>query len=101
MKHIVLQLHKEVVLLCEEGMTPIEAQNALLVPKKFKSTTTTKTQMELRRIGKHCTNCGEDNHNVVMCRIKKEKPIIVTKDATNHLKRFRRIIRMFTTFEWA
>ncbi len=58
--------------------------------------------MELGRIGKHCTNCGQDNHNVDMCRVKKkEKPIIVTKEATNHLKRFRRIIRMFTTFEWA
>jgi hypothetical protein len=47
-----------VALLCEEGMTPIEAQNALLVPQIFKFATTTKPQMELGKIGKHCTNCG-------------------------------------------
>jgi hypothetical protein len=39
MKWIMLQLHKEAILLCEEGMTPPETQNALLVLQIFKSTT--------------------------------------------------------------
>jgi hypothetical protein len=32
MKWKTLQLHKEATMLCEKGMTLIEAQNALLVP---------------------------------------------------------------------
>jgi hypothetical protein len=32
MKHTMLQLHKEVTLLCEKGMTPAKAQSALLIP---------------------------------------------------------------------
>jgi hypothetical protein len=32
-------MHKEEVLLCEKGITPIEAQNALSIPQMSKSTT--------------------------------------------------------------
>jgi len=45
--------------------------------------------MELGKLGKHCTNCERDNHNVEMCRVKKnEDPsiVIVTK-ATNQLQK--------------
>jgi hypothetical protein len=41
-----LQLHKEVTLLHEEGITPRKVQSALLVPQTSKSTTMTNPQME-------------------------------------------------------
>jgi hypothetical protein len=33
MKRTTLKLHKEVTLFCEEGMTSVEIQNALLIPE--------------------------------------------------------------------
>ncbi len=71
-------------MLCEEWITPIETQNALLVPQNSKSTTMMKPQMEPKKNGKHCRNCGWNSHNVEICRVKKkEKPIIATTKATN------------------
>ncbi len=32
MKRTMLQLHKDAILLCEEGMTPTKVQSALSVP---------------------------------------------------------------------
>jgi hypothetical protein len=58
MKWITLQLHKEAILLCEEWITPVETQNALLVPQNSKSATMMKPQMEPKKNGKHCRNCG-------------------------------------------
>jgi len=36
MKQSTLQQHKEVAMLCEEGMTITQARNALLVPQNIK-----------------------------------------------------------------
>jgi hypothetical protein len=35
------------------------------------------------------------------CVKKKDKPTIATIEATNHLRKFRKIIHMLATFEWA
>jgi hypothetical protein len=43
MKWSTLQQHKEVVMLCEKGMTIIEMRNALLIPKNIKQVVPTKT----------------------------------------------------------
>ncbi len=45
-------------MLCEKGMTLIEAQNALSIPRINKTTTTSKPQMEVGKTCKHYTNCG-------------------------------------------
>jgi hypothetical protein len=42
MKRTMLQLHKEVALLCEEGMTLVEGQSALSVPHISKFVITVK-----------------------------------------------------------
>jgi hypothetical protein len=68
-----LHLHKEAVPLCEEGMTPAKAQSALLVPQFSNFAIITKPQMKIGKIGKHCIDCGQDNHNVEMCIVKKKK----------------------------
>lgn len=40
--------------------------------------------METRKIGKHNTNCGWNNHNVEMCKVKKkEEPTMTSIEATN------------------
>jgi predicted ATPase len=44
----------------------------------------TKPYIELRKTSKHCTNYGQDNHNVETCKVKKkEEPIIATIKCTN------------------
>ncbi len=39
MKWSTLQQHKKAIMLCEEGMTTIEARNALSIPQKIKQVT--------------------------------------------------------------
>jgi hypothetical protein len=58
-------------MLCEEGMTTIEARNAFLVPHNTKHVVLTKTLSNTWKIDKHCTNYGMMNHNVETCRKKK------------------------------
>jgi hypothetical protein len=45
--------------------------------------------MEPGKLGKHCTNCERDNHNVETCKVnKKKEPIsIVATKATNQLQK--------------
>jgi hypothetical protein len=43
MKRSTLQQHKEVVMLCEEGMTNVEIRSALLIPQGTKLATPMKT----------------------------------------------------------
>ncbi len=58
--------------------------------------------MEIRKTGKHCTNCGQDNHNVEMCKVKnKKEPTIATMEATIQFKRFRRIIHICMPYLWS
>lgn len=81
MKWNTLQLHKEATMLCDKGMTLIEAQNALLVPQISKTTATSKPQMEVGKTCKHYINYGQNNHNVNMCKVKKEEPTIAMTKA--------------------
>jgi hypothetical protein len=79
-------------------MTLVEIQNALLVLQISKSATMMKPQMEPKKNGKHCTNCGQDNHNVETCRIKKkEEPLLQQQRLPINIKRVRKILHMFTT----
>jgi hypothetical protein len=51
-------------MLCEEGMTIAKVMNALLVPESIKHVVLAKTQSNIGKINKHCTNCGMTYHNV-------------------------------------
>ncbi len=82
MNQSTLQQHKEVAMLCEEGMTTAKVRNALLVPHSIKQTLLAKTQSNIGKIEKHCTNYGMTNHNVETCRKKKEQTMVVTIEAT-------------------
>ncbi len=81
MKRLTFQQHKEVMMLCEEGMITVEAKSALLVPHSTKQTTPPKTQGNTWKIDKCCTNCGMTNHNVETCIKKKEHTIMATTKA--------------------
>jgi hypothetical protein len=56
-------------MLCEEGMTIIEARSALLIPQN----STNKNTSNIGKTDKHCTNYGMTNHNVETCKKKKEE----------------------------
>jgi hypothetical protein len=44
--------------------------------------------MEIRKTGKHYTNCGQNNHNMEMCKVKnKKEPTIAAMEATTHLQK--------------
>ncbi len=45
-------------MLCEEGMITVKARNALSIPQSIKQVIPTKTQSNIGKIDKHCTNCG-------------------------------------------
>jgi hypothetical protein len=79
MKRSTLQQHKEVMMLCEEGMTIIiKAKSAFSLPESTKQVGSPKTQSNTRKTNKHCTNCGMINHNVETCKNKKEQTIVAT-----------------------
>jgi hypothetical protein len=59
-------------MLCEEGMITAEARSALSIPKSIKQTVPTKTQSNIGKTDKHCTNYWMINHNVETCRKKKK-----------------------------
>jgi hypothetical protein len=54
--------------------------------------------MKPRKTSKHCTNYGQDNHNVEMYRVKKKKEPFITTKLLINLIRVKRIICMPTTF---
>jgi hypothetical protein len=61
-----------VATLCEKNMTTIEVRSALIVPHNIKQAVLAKTQNNMGKINKHCTNCGMTNHNVETSRKKKK-----------------------------
>jgi hypothetical protein len=61
-------------MLCEEGMTTIEAKNALSIPQNIEQTLLIKTQSNTGKIDKHCTNCGMINHNVETYKRRNSRP---------------------------
>ncbi len=81
MKWSTLQQHKEATMLCEKGMTTAKTRSAFSVPHSIKQATPTKTQSNIGKIDKYCTNCGMINHNVETCRKKKEQTTMVTTEA--------------------
>ncbi len=82
MKWSTLQQYKEAAILCEKGMTTIEARNALLVTQNTKHVILAKTQSNIGKINKHYINCMMTNHNVETCRKKKEQTTMATTEAT-------------------
>jgi len=71
-----------VAMLCEEGMNIVEARNALSIPHNIKQTILAKTQSNIGKTNKHCTNCGMTNHNVETCKKKKGQTMVATTKAT-------------------
>jgi hypothetical protein len=69
-------------MLCEEGMTIVEARSALPVPQSTKHVAPMKTHNNTRKIDKRYTNCGMRNHNVETCRKNKEYTTMATTKAT-------------------
>jgi hypothetical protein len=65
-------------MLCEEGMTTIEARNALSVLHNIKEVILAKTENNTRKNHKHCTNYGMANHNMETCRKKKRGTTMAT-----------------------
>jgi hypothetical protein len=59
-------------MLCEEGMTILEARSTLSIPHNTKHATPPKTQSNTGKTNKYYTNYGMTNHNVETCRKKKE-----------------------------
>jgi hypothetical protein len=53
MKWSTLQQHKEVTMLCEEGMNTTKTKSALLVPQNTKQATLAKTQSNIGKTNKH------------------------------------------------
>ncbi len=81
MKWSTLQQRKEATMLCEEGMTTVEARNALLVPQNTKHATPSITHSNIGKTKKYCTNCGMMNHNVETSRNKKQQTTVATTNA--------------------
>jgi len=59
-------------MLCEEGITTIETKSTLSIPQNIKHARPPKTQNNIGKTSKYCTNCEMNNHNVETCRKKKE-----------------------------
>jgi len=72
MRRLILQQHKEVTMLCEKDMTITKIRSALSIPHDTKEATSVKTQNNIKKTNKHCTNYGMTNHNVETCKKKKE-----------------------------
>jgi hypothetical protein len=87
MKRSTLQQHKEAVMLCEKGMTIIEARNALSIPQSIKHVAPAKTQSNTGKTDKHCTNCGMTNHNVDTCKKNKEQTMVATTKVTQPIQK--------------
>jgi hypothetical protein len=64
MKRETTQQLKEGALVCEKGISNVEAINNLLVPQSSKTILTQKPQIVLDKIGMYYTNYHRTNHNV-------------------------------------
>jgi hypothetical protein len=63
-------------LVCEEGISKVEAINNLLIPQNSKTILVVKPQIITEKIGMYCTNCHRKNHNVETCRIKRKEDLV-------------------------
>jgi hypothetical protein len=59
-------------MLPKEGMITIKTRSAFSIPHNTKHVTPPKTQNNIRKSNKYCTNYGMTNHNVETCKKKKE-----------------------------
>jgi hypothetical protein len=75
-------------LVCEEGISKVEAINNLLVPQSSKTLLAQKPQIVLEKIGMYCTNCHRKNHNVETYRVKRKEDfiLVVPKVTTQQIK---------------
>ncbi len=78
MKRKTLQQHKEKALVCEEGISEVEAISSVSVPQSNKTISTQKPQTILEKIRMYCTNCHRTNHNVETCRVKRKENHVPT-----------------------
>jgi len=59
-----LQQHKESTLICEEGISMLEAQNTLYVPQTTRTKNVVTGNQIATRLRMYYTNCHHTNHNV-------------------------------------
>jgi hypothetical protein len=59
-------------MLCEKGMITTKARSVLSMPQNIKQAIIPKTQDNIGKTNKYCTNYGMINHNVETCKKKKE-----------------------------
>ncbi len=59
-------------MLCEENMIIVEPRSTLSIPHSTKQASPPKTQNNIGKTNKYCTNCGMTNHNVETCKKKKK-----------------------------
>jgi hypothetical protein len=85
-------------MLCEEGMINVKAKSALLVPRNTKHVTLVKTQSNIGKTNKHCTNYGMKYHNLETCIKNKEETIVATIGQHNQVKNHKRHLHVHTTF---
>ncbi len=78
MKKKTLQQHKEITLVCEEGIFEVKAISNILVPQSSKIISAQKPQTILEKIGMYCTNYHKTNHDVETYRIKKKENHVPT-----------------------
>jgi len=75
-------------LVCEEGISEVEAISNLSVPQNNKTILVQKPQTILEKIGMYCTNCHMTNHNVQTSRVKRKENfvLIISKFTTQQIK---------------
>ncbi len=71
------------MLICEEGIYMLEAQNTLFVPQTTKTGSVVMGNQTITKPNLYCTNYRHTNHNVETCRNKKrEEPTIAITETT-------------------
>jgi len=88
MKRETLQQYKEVALVCEEGISKVEAISNALEPHSSKIILVQKPQTITEKIGMYYTNCHRTNHNVETCRVKRKEELVpaIFDITTQHIK---------------
>jgi len=71
------------VLICEEGIYMLEAQDTLFVPQTIRTGNVVMGNQTVAKPNLYCTNYYHTNHNVETCRNKKkEEHTIITTETT-------------------
>jgi hypothetical protein len=84
----------EATLVCEKGISEVEAINNLLILQNSKTILVEKPQAIIEKIRMYYTNCHWTNHNVKTCRVKrKEESIHVVCKVTTQQIRVQRPVK--------